>query len=457
MAQPNAQQQLLSNHSELLEEFDPFHTPPEATSRQPSPQLFPTSQPPQPSSSTSSTPNSPPSLPSTAVSSDPLDSFDLLSFSDQPPPPQRTSSSTAHAARQQHVLDSLSRSPFSTEPTEFPSSSSASSAPVPGPPLHRRASSSFSPPRRLSLLMQDSFSPSSPPPTVSHPSLSPFHAPPPEPHAAEAYARRTASHEAPPHRAEPSHEFDEEGEDWGEFESGAVEKRKELKRTKTVPVPTVRRARGDEAGWKKEWSYDSKGADAVQPIKLVGVMPGVNRILDEDLAEGVRFASFRCEDEELTVCTQIRPGLPPRYRLSTTWTLLYSLDQHGISIQTMYERMRVGLRGSDSGVVLVVKDGEGNVFGAYVNEGLKESRSYYGDGTWCVCFHLAPRASRTNERQPQLPLESEPLPSLRLPCRILDQILQMDGQERLPRPLGILVPLGRWRRRAVRTLDRRGF
>lgn len=81
---------------------------------------------------------------------------------------------------------------------------------------------------------------------------------------------------------------------------------------------------------------------------------------------------------------QIRPGLPPRLRLSTTWTLLYSLDQHGISIQTMYERMRVGLCGSDSGVVLVVKDADGSMFGAYVNEGLKESRSYYGDGTWCV-------------------------------------------------------------------------
>lgn len=48
----------------------------------------------------------------------------------------------------------------------------------------------------------------------------------------------------------------------------------------------------------------------------------------------------------------------------------------------MYERMKVGLRGSSGGVVLVVKDGRGSVFGAYVNEALKEGPSYYGDGTW---------------------------------------------------------------------------
>lgn len=293
MAQSGSRHQL-SNHAELLSQFDPFHTPPEASSRQssPAPQLFPPSQPPQPSS-TSSTPKPPPALPSTVVSSDPLDSFDLLSFSDHPPA-QPTSSSAAHAARNHHILSSLSHHPFSSEPAEL-SHLAPSSASVPVPPLHRRSSSSFSPPRRLSLLMQDSLAPSSPPPTVSQPSLNPFHALPPEPHAAETYARRAASHEdGAPHRAQRSHEVEEEG-DWGDFESGAVEK--ELKRTKTVPVPTARRARGDEAGWKKEWSYDSKSVDAVQPIKLAGVMPGVNRILDEDMAEGVSSRALsRCED-----------------------------------------------------------------------------------------------------------------------------------------------------------------
>lgn len=115
---------------------------------------------------------------------------------------------------------------------------------------------------------------------------------------------------------------------------------------------------------------------------LGGVRPGVQRALDVDIAEGVSlsvsFPPLRADP----IVPQIRPSLSPRLRISTKWNLLYSLDQHGISIGTMYERMKVGLRGSSGGVVLVVKDGRGSVFGAYVNEVLKEGSSYYGDGTW---------------------------------------------------------------------------
>lgn len=77
------------------------------------------------------------------------------------------------------------------------------------------------------------------------------------------------------------------------------------------------------------------------------------------------------------------------------------MDQHGISIGTMYERMKVGLRGASGGVVLVVKDERGSVFGAYVNEGLREGPSYYGDGTWCASGRDRPsRLSLTNLSRP---------------------------------------------------------
>lgn len=38
----------------------------------------------------------------------------------------------------------------------------------------------------------------------------------------------------------------------------------------------------------------------------------------------------------------------------------------------------------DGGCVIVVKDEKGSVFGAFVNEGLRETRGYYGDGSWSV-------------------------------------------------------------------------
>ncbi|BGO96503.1 oxidation resistance protein 1 [Rhodotorula toruloides] len=112
---------------------------------------------------------------------------------------------------------------------------------------------------------------------------------------------------------------------------------------------------------------------AAQPIRLVGVRPGVVRVLEEDVAEG------------------IRPALPPRLRLSPRWTLLYSLDQHGISLQTLFTNLSRGLKDRDGGFVLVVKSERGEVFGGYCSEALKDSSAsrdtraqrWSGDGS---CF-----------------------------------------------------------------------
>jgi hypothetical protein len=54
---------------------------------------------------------------------------------------------------------------------------------------------------------------------------------------------------------------------------------------------------------------------------------------------------------------------------------LYSLDQHGSSLQTLYsqnERWDAKHKGVTGGVVLCVKDSDGDVFGGWVNE--SESR-----------------------------------------------------------------------------------
>lgn len=131
--------------------------------------------------------------------------------------------------------------------------------------------------------------------------------------------------------------------------------------------------------------------------------------------------------------SRIHPHLPPRLQLGKNWKLLYSMDQHGISLSTLYQkislaldpskarktgseydasgvmlgaskealasvgigdafsksekfngRIRVGggLDLKDAGLVIAVKDGEENVFGAFVNERLRPQSSYYGNGEW---------------------------------------------------------------------------
>jgi len=80
---------------------------------------------------------------------------------------------------------------------------------------------------------------------------------------------------------------------------------------------------------------------------------------------------------ELVEC--IRDYLPPLHRLERKWVLLYSLDQHGISLGTLYARVSQFITG---GCLVAVKDGNDAIFGAWIGDGIRRSvgESYYGSG-----------------------------------------------------------------------------
>jgi hypothetical protein len=133
----------------------------------------------------------------------------------------------------------------------------------------------------------------------------------------------------------------------------------------------------------------------------------------------------RAEESETCIthwhASRLQAQLPPRSQLGKTWKLLYNLDQHGISLQTMYANVASGLSSSgaargdseevkegwlrgasrearaalgesrrvggglelkDAGIVVAVIDSRENVFGAYLNERLRSQSSYYGSGEW---------------------------------------------------------------------------
>ena len=83
---------------------------------------------------------------------------------------------------------------------------------------------------------------------------------------------------------------------------------------------------------------------------------------------------------------QIRPHLPALARLPHTWTLLYSLDQHGISLNTLYtrsvnRRTNVGIGGTNQGALVAIRDSGDTLFGAWIEEGIQLSKgAYYGSG-----------------------------------------------------------------------------
>nr|XP_022295152.1 oxidation resistance protein 1-like isoform X3 [Crassostrea virginica] len=67
--------------------------------------------------------------------------------------------------------------------------------------------------------------------------------------------------------------------------------------------------------------------------------------------------------------------MPPR-TIGYPWTLIYSTEQHGFSLKTLYRDMQ----GVDSPVMLVVKDTNNNIFGALTSCELKPSDHFYGTG-----------------------------------------------------------------------------
>ncbi|KAF2130086.1 TLD-domain-containing protein [Dothidotthia symphoricarpi CBS 119687] len=79
---------------------------------------------------------------------------------------------------------------------------------------------------------------------------------------------------------------------------------------------------------------------------------------------------------------EIRLLFPPRLQLVDEWSLIYSLEQNGVSLGTLYQNSEE-YRGKRGGFVLVVKDGGGGVFGAYLSDAPRPSSHFFGNGE---CF-----------------------------------------------------------------------
>ncbi|KAI8906477.1 TLD-domain-containing protein [Gorgonomyces haynaldii] len=75
----------------------------------------------------------------------------------------------------------------------------------------------------------------------------------------------------------------------------------------------------------------------------------------------------------------LRPCLSPIYKEALDWHLVYATDQHGTSIQTLFENAST-LQGP---FLLCIKDDCDNVFGGYLSERPCAQTNYYGNGS---CF-----------------------------------------------------------------------
>ena len=129
-------------------------------------------------------------------------------------------------------------------------------------------------------------------------------------------------------------------------------------------------------------------------LELVGRKASSTPVLSPALAGLVSTSLLNNQLSDMFL--QLRSHLPALSRLSKFWTLIYSLDQHGISLNTLYSRCDAHLTrkpapgevpGVAKGMLLVVKDaaddGEDEaVFGAWVADGItpNKGKGYSGGG-----------------------------------------------------------------------------
>jgi len=97
------------------------------------------------------------------------------------------------------------------------------------------------------------------------------------------------------------------------------------------------------------------------------------------------FAPDTSQDARLltaAVAEEIRIMIPARLSIVDEWNLVYSLEQDGASLQTLYEKC-ARYSGTRVGWVLVVRDREGGIFGAYLSDPPAPHPQYFGNGE---CF-----------------------------------------------------------------------
>ncbi|XP_019112085.2 oxidation resistance protein 1a isoform X4 [Larimichthys crocea] len=92
----------------------------------------------------------------------------------------------------------------------------------------------------------------------------------------------------------------------------------------------------------------------------------------ETFKPNLREASDLLEADQIE---KLAKNLPPR-TIGYPWTLVFGTSKHGMSIKTLYRAMQ----GQDTPVLMVIKDSDGQVFGALASEPFKVSDGFYGTG-----------------------------------------------------------------------------
>lgn len=125
----------------------------------------------------------------------------------------------------------------------------------------------------------------------------------------------------------------------------------------------------------------------VDDWEMVSVEEGGIRtpqVMDKD-ADGLREIVEQSHILKASHVRELSAELPPR-TVGHAWQLAYSTSKHGSSLKSLYRR----LKGTDSPMVIVIKDALDQVFGGFLSHPLRPSEKFYGTGETFL-FMLHPR------------------------------------------------------------------
>lgn len=128
------------------------------------------------------------------------------------------------------------------------------------------------------------------------------------------------------------------------------------------------------------------------PVAVDTVQNAVSHVAYLDLADyGIRLVGRNISiDPASIIVTQgmidkIHTALPPRFRLSTKWRLVYSTTEHGFSLATLYSRSKY----HEGPTLLAVRDEFEEIFGVFATESWRPHVGHYGTGE-CFLWRLQP-------------------------------------------------------------------
>jgi len=136
----------------------------------------------------------------------------------------------------------------------------------------------------------------------------------------------------------------------------------------------------------------NKRISELHPPPFELLWPDPKDVFDTDVVKGIRNPVPADPKEILLnsyICNGIYHSFPKRLRIKRSLTLLYSLQNHGSSLKTFYERSNAGY---GTGQVLVIKDDNDHIFGCFTAEPFKVNNGFYGTGESFLFKYQKPKS-----------------------------------------------------------------